>query len=39
MKKILALIAIAFAIAAGATAFMIINLDQAFACDDDHRGS
>jgi uncharacterized protein YxeA len=39
MKKILALIAIAFAIAAGATAFTIINLDQAFACDDDHRGS
>ena len=39
MKKILALIAIAFAIAAGATAFTIVNLDQAFACDDDHRGS
>ena len=39
MKKILVLIAIAFAIAAGATAFTIVDLDQAFACDDDHRGS
>ena len=39
MKKVLVLIAIAFAIAAGATAFTIVNPNQAFACDDDHRGS
>ena len=39
MKKVLVLIAIAFAIAAGVTAFTIVNSNQAFACDDDHRGS
>ncbi len=39
MKKVLVLIAIAFAIAAGASAFTIVNPNQAFACDDDHQGS
>ena len=39
MKKILVLVAIAFTIAAGATAFTIANPNQAFACDDDHQGS
>jgi hypothetical protein len=39
MKKVLVLIAIVFAIAAGATAFTIVNPNQAFACDDDHQGS
>jgi hypothetical protein len=39
MKKVLVFIAIAFAITAGATAFTIVNSDQAFACDDDHQGS
>jgi hypothetical protein len=39
MKKVLVLVAIAFAIAAGATAFTIVSPDQAFACDDDHQGS
>ena len=39
MKKVLVLIAIAFAIAAGATAFTIVNPNQAFACDEDHQGS
>jgi hypothetical protein len=39
MKKALVLIAIAFAIAAGATAITIVNPNQAFACDDDHQGS
>jgi hypothetical protein len=39
MKKVLVLIAIAFAIATGAAAFTIVNPSQAFACDDDHQGS
>jgi len=39
MKKVLVLIAIAFVIAAGATAITIVNPIQAFACDDDHQGS
>ncbi len=39
MEKVLVLIAIVFAIAAGTTAFTIVNPNQAFACDDDHRGS
>jgi len=39
MKKVLVLIAIVFAIATGAIAFTVVNPNQAFACDDDHRGS
>ena len=39
MRKVLLLIAIAFAITPGAAAFTIVNPYQAFACDDDHQGS
>jgi hypothetical protein len=39
MRKVLALIAIAFTIATGAAAVTIVNPSQAFACDDDHQGS
>jgi len=39
MRKVLVLIAIAFAIATGAATLTIVNPSQAFACDDDHQGS
>jgi hypothetical protein len=39
MKRLLALVAITFALVAGAVAVVTISPQQAFACNDDHRGS
>jgi hypothetical protein len=39
MKRVLALVAIAFALIVGTTAVVTIGPQQAFACDGDHRGS
>jgi hypothetical protein len=39
MKRLLALVAVTFALVAGTLAVVTINPQQAFACNDDHRGS
>jgi hypothetical protein len=39
MKRLLALVAITFALVAGTVAVVTISPQQAFACDGDHRGS
>jgi len=39
MKKVLALVAIAFALVTGTVAVVAVSSQQAFACDADHRGS
>jgi hypothetical protein len=38
MKKVLALVAIAFALIVGTAATVTIGSQQAFACDGDHHG-
>ena len=39
MKRLLALVAITFALVAGTVAVATVGSQQAFACNDDHRGS
>ena len=39
MKKVLALVAIAFALVAGTAAVVTISSQQAFACEGDHHGA
>ena len=39
MKRVLALVAIAFALVAGTAAVVTISTQQASACEGDHRGS
>jgi hypothetical protein len=39
MKRVLALVAIAFALVAGTAAVVTVSPQQAFACDDDHHGA
>jgi len=40
MRKVLGFIVIAFALVAGAAAFVTVNPGHAFACEDgDHQGS
>ena len=39
MKKVLALVAIAFALIVGTAAVVTISSQQASACEGDHRGS
>ncbi len=39
MKRILALVAIAFALVAGTTAVVAVSTQPAFACNGDYKGS
>ncbi len=38
MKRLLALVAIAFALVVGTVAVVTVSPQQAFACDGDHKG-
>jgi hypothetical protein len=39
MKKVLAIVAIVFALVVGTTAVVSFSAQQAYACEGDHKGS